>query len=243
VAHHSQLFAVPDTVPERAACLCEPVSVAIHGLLRQPPFDGEPVLVIGAGTIGLAAVAALRALWPSCPVTVVARHDHQAAAALACGAQHVVRSSPDAEHYAALAELSSARVTGSRDEAMLAGGLPFVVEAVGAADSVTEALRVVDNRGIVLLLGVAGISTVDLTPVWWKEAGLVGAVNHAWDPGPREGPTDHSMVRALELLAGGLPPHEVIITHEFPLESYRDALEIAIERRSGSIKVVLRPEW
>jgi hypothetical protein len=40
-----------------------------------------------------------------------------------------------------------------------------VIEAVGFASSVSESLRLVDNWGTVLLLGAAGVSEVDLTPV------------------------------------------------------------------------------
>ena len=59
VAHRSMLFPLPDAVPDRAASLHEPVSIATHGLLRQPPPDGAPVAVVGCGIIGLATIAAL----------------------------------------------------------------------------------------------------------------------------------------------------------------------------------------
>jgi threonine dehydrogenase-like Zn-dependent dehydrogenase len=74
---------VPDGVPDRAMSLHEPVSIAVHGLLRRPPAAGVPVAVVGAGIIGLAAVAAGRHLFPENEVTVVARHEHQAEAARA----------------------------------------------------------------------------------------------------------------------------------------------------------------
>jgi L-iditol 2-dehydrogenase len=241
-AHRSMLHPLPDAVPDRAASLHEPVSIAVHGLLRSPPEPGAPVLVVGAGIIGLAAVAAVGALFPDCDVTVVARYDHQARAAEASGAHHVVRSAPDFGHFDELAARVGTSVTGRGDQAMLVGGFPYVVEAVGVAGSLTESLRVVDNRGTVLLLGAAGISEVDLTPVWWKEAALVGAVNHAADAGPAGGPSRHSVDRALDILAAGRLPHEVVVTHELPLESLRDAVATAIDKRgSGAIKVVFRP--
>src|SRR5579864_5001457 len=90
LAHASMLHPLPDNVPEHVACLHEPVSIACHGLLRAPPHEGDPTLVVGAGIIGLATVAALRGLYPACPITVLARHGHQAAAAEACGATNVV---------------------------------------------------------------------------------------------------------------------------------------------------------
>jgi threonine dehydrogenase-like Zn-dependent dehydrogenase len=82
LAHVSMLHPLPDEVPDQAACLHEPISIACHGLLRAPPDDGDPVLVVGAGIIGLASVAALKGLFPRCPVTVLARHPHQAEAAV-----------------------------------------------------------------------------------------------------------------------------------------------------------------
>jgi threonine dehydrogenase-like Zn-dependent dehydrogenase len=205
LAHSSMLHPIPDAVPDRAACLHEPVSIACHGLLRAPPDDGEPVLVVGAGIIGLATVAALKGLVPRCPVTVLARHAHQAEAAIA-----------------------------------------YVVEAVGTPQSVTEALRMVNNRGVVLLLGTAGISEVDLTPIWYKEAALVGSIDHSVDrgstPGLAGGPGRHSIDRALDVLAAGLLPDEAVITHEFALADYRTAVEAAIDRNSShAIKVVFRP--
>ena len=246
LAHASMLHPIPDAVPDRAASLHEPVSIACHGLLRAPPRDGDPVLVVGAGVIGLATVAALKGLFPACPITVLARHDHQAAAAAACGADHVVQTDGSSAHFEELARLSGARVVGRKADVMLMGGFPYVVEAVGAPRSVTEALRAVAHRGTVLLLGAAGVSEVDLTPIWYKEAALVGSIDHTVDqgsaPGLAGGPDRHSVDRALDVLAAGLLPHEVVVTHEFALGDYREAVETAIDRgNSHAIKVVFRP--
>lgn len=225
----------------------EPVSIACHGLLRQPPRDGEQVLVVGAGIIGLATLAALKGLFPGCPVTVLARHSHQAGAAAACGADHVVRSEPDGGHFDQLARIVNARVVGRKTNLMLMAGFPYVVEAVGAPQSVTEALRTVAHRGTVLLLGAAGVSEVDLTPIWYKETALVGSIDHTVDagstPGLAGGPDRHSVDRAIDILAAGLLPEDVVVTHEFSLDDFRPAIEVAIDRgQSHAIKVVFRPE-
>jgi L-iditol 2-dehydrogenase len=246
LAHVSMLHPIPDAVPDRGASLHEPVSIACHGVLRAPPPEGEPVLVVGAGIIGLATVAAMKGLHPECPVTVVARHAHQGSAAAACGADHVVMSEADSAHFEELGRISGARVIGRNPDVMLMGGFPYVVEAVGAPQSVTEALRAVAHRGTVLLLGAAGVSEVDLTPVWYKEAALVGSIDHTVDAGSAPGlagsPDRHSVDRALDVLAAGLLPDDVVVTHEFPLEDYRNAVETAIDRaNSHAIKVIFRP--
>jgi threonine dehydrogenase-like Zn-dependent dehydrogenase len=246
LAHTTMLHAIPEDVPDSIACLHEPVSIACHGLLRAPPSDGQPVLVVGAGIIGLASIAAVRGLFPRCPVTVLARHPYQAEAASRCGADHVVRTEPDNGHYEELASLVGARVVGHKAHVMLMGGFPHVVEAVGSPQSVTEALRAVAHRGTVLLLGAAGISKVDLTPVWYKEAALVGSIDHTVDAGPAPGlaggPDRHSVDRALDILAAGLLPGEAVITHRFGLEEYREAVSTALDRSNSlAIKVVFHP--
>jgi L-iditol 2-dehydrogenase len=246
LAHGSMLHPLPDAISDRAASLYEPVSIACHGLMRAAPDDGDPVLIVGAGIIGLATLAALRGLFPQCEVTVLVRHPHQAEAARSCGADHVVVSDADNGHFEELAALSGSRVVGRKKHVMLMGGFPYVVEAVGSPQSVTDALRAVAHRGTVLLLGVAGISEVDLTPIWYKEAALVGSIDHTVDassaPGLAGGPDRHSVDRALDVLAAGLLPDAVVVTHEFTLEDYRQAIETAIDRqRTQAIKVVFRP--
>src|SRR5207245_1473981 len=185
-------------------------------------------------------------LFPTCPVTVLARHAHQATAAAACGADYVVSTIQDGSHFEALALLSGSRVVGRKANVMLMGGFPYVVEAVGAPQSVTEALRAVAHRGTVLMLGATGVTEVDLTPIWYKEAALIGSIDHAADagtaPGMAGGARRHSVDRALDILAAGLMPYDVVVTHDFTLEDYRRAIETAIDRaNSHAIKVVFRP--
>ena len=155
-------------------------------------------------------------------------------------------SDPDNGHWEELASLSGSRVVGRKRHQMLMGGFPYVIEAVGSPASVTEALRAVAHRGSVLLLGAAGISEVDLTPIWYKEAALIGSIDHTVDahssPGLAGGPDRHSVDRAIDVLAAGLLPDAVVVTHEFGLEDYREAIGAAIDRNaSHAIKVVFRP--
>ena len=171
------------------------MSIACHGLLRAPPADGDPVLIVGAGIIGLAALAALKGLFPAARSRCWRATSTKRTAAAACGADHVVLDDPDRwPHWEQLSELTGPRVVGRKQHQMLMGGFPYVVEAVGAPQSVTEALRAVAHRGTVLLLGAAGISEVDLTPIWYKEAALVGSIDHTVDAGSAPG------------LAGGAGP-------------------------------------
>lgn len=75
---------LPAGVEPRDACLVEPLAVAVHGLRLADVGGGARVAVVGAGSIGLLAVAAARAT--GCDVGLVARHARQRQAGEALGA-------------------------------------------------------------------------------------------------------------------------------------------------------------
>jgi threonine dehydrogenase-like Zn-dependent dehydrogenase len=79
---------LPGSRPVDAA-LVEPLAVSLHGVRRIAPPKGSRALVVGAGSIGLLAVAALRG--EGIEVDIVSRHGHQSAAAEALGARVVDR--------------------------------------------------------------------------------------------------------------------------------------------------------
>lgn len=57
--NHS-LYAVPDQISDRLACLIEPFTVGCRAARRGQPQKGENAVVFGCGTIGLAASVALQ---------------------------------------------------------------------------------------------------------------------------------------------------------------------------------------
>ena len=84
-AHDSQLFKVPDNVPDELAVFADPFAVSLHSITRHPPTPGGKVMVYGAGALGTCATAILRALYPDVEVLVVARFDGQAEMARQAG--------------------------------------------------------------------------------------------------------------------------------------------------------------
>lgn len=78
------LVRLPPEVAAHDACLVEPLGVATHGVRLAALASGQRVAVVGAGAIGLAAVAAARAVVDE--VGLVARHAPQRAAGERLGA-------------------------------------------------------------------------------------------------------------------------------------------------------------
>ena len=108
VAHESQVVRIPDGMSDEAAVLVEPFACSVHAVRENLPAAGERVLVIGAGSIGLLTIAAIRALAPAARVTALARYDAQSAHAGRLGAAVVVPARGD--YTAALAEAGGTRL-------------------------------------------------------------------------------------------------------------------------------------
>ncbi|HXJ66115.1 MAG TPA: alcohol dehydrogenase catalytic domain-containing protein [Actinomycetota bacterium] len=165
VVPRANVFAVPDTVDDERAVLFEPAGVALHAALLGPVRP--PVLVVGAGIVGLATIAAVRALDPGAEVVALAKHEHQAAAAVLAGAA-VIRPDDDGGHAEALSRASGARLAGpSLQQPTVAGGFPTVFECVGSTGSVDLALRFTAERGSCVLVGGSAYQDgLDLSPAW-----------------------------------------------------------------------------
>jgi threonine dehydrogenase-like Zn-dependent dehydrogenase len=231
VAHRSQLHPVPDGWSDEAAVMVEPMACALHCALAAPTDAASEVtaVVIGAGTLGLGVIAAIRHFRPDLTTTIaVAKHPEQRRLARALGASSVAEP----------AELRRAvrRRTGSwtRSDGQLTGGAPVVYDCVGSAASVADALAVVAPGGTVVMVGMPGHIGVDLTGLWQREVRLVGA--YAYGPEPSVDGR-HSFDLAFELVeAAGL---ERLVSAAYPLHHHADAIDhAATAGRRGATKVV-----
>ncbi len=226
VAHASQLHAVPDALTDEAAVMVEPTACAVHGALAAGDVSGAVVAVIGAGTLGLCTLAALRRL--SLPGTLVvgAKHTEQRQLARDLGATMVVAPG---ELRRAIRRTTHTLVVGDR----LTGGADVVIDCVGTAASLEEALAIVRPRGRIVLVGMPGQVSVDLTPLWQREVQLVGAYAY----GAEESLGRRTFDVAMELVHdAGL--HR-LVSAAYPLDRYVDAIEhAAAAGRRGAVKVV-----
>ena len=239
VAHASQLHAVPDGLSDEVAVLVEPFSVALHAVLAEPPAEGDRVLVIGAGTMGLCTLGALRLVAPAAEVAVVVRHDTQAALAERIGAAHVVRDRRGDGALDAAVSVAGARAYRPLvGPPTLVGGFGQVYDCVGRGSSLAASLRVAAPQARVVLVGGPGeIEGLDLTLAWTRELRVHGTYVYGREPSLRGMP--HTFSLALDLLTQHpeLPVGE-LVTHRFALADWRRALATALDRRGqGALKV------
>jgi threonine dehydrogenase-like Zn-dependent dehydrogenase len=160
--HHSKVYA-SDSLSMDELALVEPLSVGSHAVTRGRVRDGDTVLVIGCGAVGLGAIAAAA----RAGATVMAADIDEAKLALAAklGAQHTVNSAND-DPAARVAAITNSE------------GVSVAIEAVGMPATWRLALDSVSVAGRVVVIGYAKEpASIDTRLVIGKELDLLGSRN------------------------------------------------------------------
>lgn len=205
------LHPLRDDADLRAAALLEPSAVIAAAVRAGRPRAGERVAVVGAGTLGLLAVQWLAAGGPA-ELAVVDPRGARGELALGFGAT------------SALSPAEAGSVNGSFD---------LVVETAGAATTAASSCLLARRGGRVVLTGMftegaVGIDPVHLSVSQLEVRSVFGASSGAWA----------DAVRAFEL---GLLDPAPLITHEFPLERFGEAVALVGGGDPGTGKVLLLP--
>lgn len=219
IAHPSQLVDVPDDLSDEAAVLIEPTACAVHAARR---YTGDTTVIIGAGTVGLltlAAITATRDKDRKAPIVVTARYPDQRRLAKELGAD-VVCASDELPRWVRSA--TGSLVMGEQ----LTCGAPHVIDCVGSSQSIHQGLQVVAPGGEVLLVGMPGNVSLELTSLWHRETSVRGCYAYTRP----DFDTAIEVVRAHRL--------ERLVSATYPLSDYADAIAHAASAgRRGAVKI------
>jgi 2-desacetyl-2-hydroxyethyl bacteriochlorophyllide A dehydrogenase len=145
----ARLVPVPPGLDLRDAPLVEPASVSWHAARLGGTDRDTRVAVVGAGALGLLAVASARRMGAT-DIALEARHPHQWEAAERLGA----RAGCD-------------------------GVYDVVIEAAGTAQSFARAIELVAPRGTIVVLGVhLGTVELDWMPLFHREASIIPSLGY-----------------------------------------------------------------
>ena len=228
VAHRSQLHDVPDALSDEDAVMIEPTACAVHGALRARVPDGGLVVVLGAGTLGLLTIAALRAFTNAGTILAAARYPLQRTLAAELGAD-VVCETGEVSRW--VRRLSSSLAYGEQ----LTGGADSVIDCVGDESTIAHALSIVRPRGRVTLVGMPSNVKLSLTTLWHRETEIVGAYAYGI-----ESLADGTSPRTFDLAAQLVASAQLgrLVSALYPLRDYKVALEhAATAGRRGAVKV------
>jgi len=231
-AHESQLHPIPDEMPDERAVLVEPLAGGIHAALLAWPtiasVDDPIIAVLGAGTMGLAAIAGLRRYLPGARIVVGARYPHQMTLATAIGADSVVQAT---ELDRAVRREAGCHRIGDA----LSSGAHVTIDAVGSDASITDALRITRPRGRVVLMGMPADVRLDLTGLWHRETELKGAYTYGTETMP-----DGSTATTFDLAIDTADHYraELLLSATYRLDDHVDAIaHAAAAGRRGAVKI------
>jgi L-gulonate 5-dehydrogenase len=214
-----QVYALPPSMSAEEGALVQPLAISYEGVVERGQVrEGERVLVLGGGPIGLGAMLLSRI--QGAQVMVVDLLDYRLDKARELGADHVLRAdAPELEQT----------VLDWTD----GYGVDVAVEAVGGAQQETAvtAQRLTAPRGRIVILGSfeQGTFPFPVAEVKKREQSVLGSHGH-----PR------TFAPVIDLISdGSLRPRE-LITHTVGLDDVPDALRLIDERADGVMKVVIK---
>jgi (R,R)-butanediol dehydrogenase / meso-butanediol dehydrogenase / diacetyl reductase len=209
-------------MPPEAGCMMEPLGVALQAVLDNRPAAGDKVLVIGGGVIGNLIVQSIRALGIPCSITVAEPSPFHAELTTNAGADHVIN---DGDIPGA-----TLRITGAEaykpllGKDILMGGFGKIFDCVGHQDTLRAAMRCLAGNGTLSVVGIGNEVRLDLTPLWLKLQTVKGAYGHAYNN--VDGRVEHVFETAIRFASEGRVHLNGMVTHQFPLERYRDMIEV-----------------
>jgi len=211
VVHRSMLHVVPPGIPEVAAALTEPLSVAHHAVARSGAGPDSTAVVYGAGPIGIGLFLTLRRL--GARALVVEPSPGRRAVVAALGAEALDPGAGPVDVQV-------------RD--VLGGGADISFDAAGARVTLASAVSTTRKGGTVVLVA-SSRQPIELLvgPILAAELTLVSSWCYRGDFTP-----------VLEGLAQGAYPVDGWVD-TLPLDRLHDALDLL--RRGEAVKLLLDP--
>jgi threonine dehydrogenase-like Zn-dependent dehydrogenase len=219
VAHESQVFKLPDAIPNQIGILIEPLAVAIQAVWNNRPKDGNHVLVIGGGVIGTLIVQVIRALGIDCSISVSEPSSFHAEFVKKAGADDVTSGSKLFRHTKkATAAMLYKPMLGKR---IAMGGFDKVFDVVGTSNTLNAGMRCMRVNGCLSVVGIGHDVKLDLTPMWLKTQTIKGVF--AYGAIQQEGRKKHVFEVAIDMILQKKIPLQFLkemITHRFAIDEY-----------------------
>ena len=211
------ILSLPSFLGFEEASLIEPVGCCIRALDRCNVKEGDTVLVVGAGPVGI--LHSILLLSKGADVMISEVNEPRLRFAEKSKVWHVI----DAGKQDVAREVSE-RTAGR--------GADVVIVASGSPKAVLQALKSIRTGGRLCLFGVPAKGSVldyDLSEVYNSEVSLL----------PSYGATDVDTAAALGLIVADSEKFRHVITHTFPISEFAKAVETTTS--GAGMKVVITP--
>lgn len=226
IAHESQTFKLPEEIQDEDAILIDSFCSSLHPVIRNFPNDNDKVLIIGAGTIGICANIALRALESKAEIYSLVKYDFQGE--IVKNFSEVIYLKED--YLKKFAEITNSKILKPiLGKEFLNSGFDIIFECTGNKNMIENSLRWIKPGGKIVLIGTFGIlNFIDLTLLWFKEAKFIGTNSSSTENYLKERKRCYQI--AIELLKNKKISLKELLTHKFKLEEYKKAIEANLNK-------------
>jgi erythritol/L-threitol dehydrogenase len=207
---------IPTELALEDAAIIEPLACAIHAVTRGDIQLDDVVVIAGAGPIGLMMVQVAKLKTPR-KLVVIDMVPERLALARRYGADVAINPQDD----------DAASIVRSLTNGY---GCDVYIEATGSPSGAVQGLELIRKLGRFVEFSVFGHDT---TADW----SIIGDRKELDIRGAHLGPYSYPI--AIDLLARGLVTSKGIVTHDYPLEQWDEA--IAVANSLDSIKVLMKP--
>jgi L-iditol 2-dehydrogenase len=212
------VFKLPQGVSFEEGAMVEPFAVGMQSAKRGDIKPGMSAVVIGSGPIGLATMLAA-AGYGATTIIATDRVASRLAVARKLGAHHTINAA-ETDPVEAVQRITEGE------------GADVVLETAGTVGTARQAQDMVRRGGVLVLVGMFAEQEFPLyvMDVIFREYDVRGVFRYC-----------NCFPPALALIGAGRADVKSLITHEFPLERAREAIEFARDRKDVAIKVVVKP--
>lgn len=221
------VFKLPETLSFHKGVLTEPLSVSTHAVARAQLNGNEKVLVYGAGTIGLCAVAALQHVGIK-DIIVTDLSDFRLEVARKLGVKTCNSSKEDLLTYV---KNEWGTIKGNFLEDCI--NADVVIDCAGAPVVFDHFMLGGKPNSKLIIVANYGEKTATISPLWFmgKEISIIGSAGY----------TPADIEESIATLNDPNCKLDEIILQTFKLDEIKEAFETAIDT-TKSIKVVIDQE-
>jgi len=213
VVHEDKIVLLPEEIDDEAGALIEPLAVGIHGIAVGGLQEGQNVIIMGAGTIGLMTLLASRAI----------------------GARIILQTDILQNRLSLAKELGADRVyleDGKKQNYSLEN-VDIIFECVGAAETIQDAIQYAPRGCRIVIIGVFSKNIpVNIGYIQDHELEVRGVAGY----------TIRDFETAIRLIVEKkikLDQLKKVITNRFPLHQIKDAYKHLEQNLHSTLKVML----
>jgi L-iditol 2-dehydrogenase len=217
-------YKLPENVSTLEGSMIEPLSVGVHAAKKINYSMYDDIVIFGAGTIGLCALMAVKAISRTARVFQVDISEPRLELAKKLGADFVINTAKISDAYKVVEEVVGVR----KNPYGYPGLVDAVIECAGVPFTCELAQKIVNSGGQIIQVALNETDiNIDVKMLLQKEVKWEGIYAYIYD-----------YADAIKMVSSGLAPVKELVTDIYKLDDINEAFEKQADTKA-SVKVII----